>query len=264
MPIQNFTIKYKKNSGRALSASEVKSLYFFGIPLVDPTTGKEIPDEDFEFYIDAAQQELQNYLQILFTRQLYTETHDFWYDDWTKWGYIKTKYPVVDPVSIKGFLNTVLQVDYPSEWLSAKRVSDNIHYWRKLNLVPVQGASSGLSGNSIYTGISPHIGYFGNKNIPNYWEVSYVTGWDSVPKDILNVMGKMVAINIFHQLGDLIVGAGIAGKSIGIDGLSQSVQTTSSAENSGYSGRILGYLKDLDRSLPILKNSYKGITFAVA
>jgi energy-converting hydrogenase Eha subunit A len=64
----------------------------------------------------------------------------------------------------------------------------------------------------------------------------------------------------------LIIGAGIAATSISLDGLSQSIQTTQSAENSGYSAVIKDYSEKLFGKtkddpfaiLKILKDYYKG------
>ena len=67
----------------------------------------------------------------------------------------------------------------------------------------------------------------------------------------------------FNIGGDLILGAGIASMSLGIDGLSQSVATTSSAENSGFSSRIIMYNKEIKSTLEKLKGIYKGINFTV-
>jgi len=77
------------------------------------------------------------------------------------------------------------------------------------------------------------------------------------------VIGKLAAINIFHQLGDIILGAGIASQSLGIDGLSQSISTTSSATNAGYGARITGYLADLKQARVDLKNKYDGNALTV-
>lgn len=264
MSIQTLNIKYSKNSGRVFSADEIRSLYFFGIPLTNPETGDQMQDDVIEFYIETVQQEMEDFLNLKFVKQIYTENRNFKRTDWIEWGHLNTTFPVVKPLSLQGFLNTTLQVDYPGEWLSSKQSSDNRLYYRKINLVPIHGSANSLSSNVVYAGVAPHVGYFGQSNLPNYWEIKYVTGWDTIPKNIMDVIGKMVAINIFHQLGDIIVGAGIASKSIGIDGLSQSISTTASATNAGYGARILGYLKDLERTLPMLRNTYNKIQFTVA
>ena len=100
--------------------------------------------------------------------------------------------------------------------------------------------------------------------MPNYWKMKYVSGFDLVPPDLIEAIGKMAAICIFHPLGDLILGAGIASASLSLDGLSQSVSTTSSATNAGYGSRILGYTNDLKQAIPRLKATYKGIMIARA
>jgi hypothetical protein len=254
------TLRYKKNTDLVLSPDELKNIYFLGIPVTD-SNGNPMADRDIELIIEMAQTEVENHLSIKFTRQVYEENRDWNFDQWKKWGYIRTTFMVRDPISLQGFLNTAQQIDYPKQWLSAKKASDNIKFHRNIGLVPIHGSANSLSNNVIYTGIAPYIGYFGNKEIPNYWLVKYLTGWDKVPADLLDIVGKLASINIFHQLGDLIVGAGIASKSIGVDGLSQSISTTSSATNAGYGARIIGYVNDLKEKLPQARQVYRGISF---
>jgi hypothetical protein len=64
--------------------------------------------------------------------------------------------------------------------------------------------------------------------------------------------------------GDLIAGAGIATKSLSMDGLSQSISTTASATNAGYGARILQYNKHIEESMKTLKAYYTGISMVVA
>ena len=101
----SLTISYAKNTGLVLNASELKQLYFTGIKLEDQYQNP-ISNETIEFYIEAAQKELEDYLSIKLTRQAYQENRDYMFDDWIQWGYIPTTYPVVSPISLKGFLNT--------------------------------------------------------------------------------------------------------------------------------------------------------------
>ena len=168
------------------------------------------------------------------------------------WGYMRTSYPVSAAFELKGFVNTVQQMDIPSAWLSTKSSNDESKF-RQIHVVPV--SSIGVQYTTIYNGVVP-LGFYSNQNIPNYWRSVYCTGFTKVPADLLNVIGKLGAINVFHVLGDLILGTpGLSSKSISIDGLSQSYQTQGS-----YKQRIDAYLKDLELSLPRLYNYYKGIT----
>jgi len=264
MPSAELSIRYSKNSSLIMSPEDLKGRYLFGIPLED-SDGNKIPDENINFYIEAAQKEVENYLSIKFNKQAYKESGDFQYNNWVEWGFIPTMYPVHEPVSLQGFLNSSLQIDFPAGWLSHKTQSaDKDLYHRQMSLVPLTGTVNSLSNSVVYTGISPHIGYFGGSHIPNYWEITYITGFDTPPADLINIVGKLASINLFHILGDLIVGAGIASKSISADGLSQTINTTSSATNSGYGARVLAYTKEIEKALALAKARYTGITFATA
>lgn len=252
------TISYAKNTGLVLSASELKQLYFTGIKLEDQF-GNPISNETIEFYIEAAQKELADYLSIKLTRQAYQENRDYMYDDWIQWGYIPTTYPVVSPISLKGFLNTTLQIDYPAQWLSAKSQSpDEDLFARNISIVPVQGTASIASGSSIYVGLVPLSQRWGSRTVPSYWAIKYCTGFFRIPTDIMNAIGRMAAISVLALLNELISGQpGVSNKSIGIDGLSQSSSVT------GFSARIKMYQVELARQTPLLKARYVGFHFGV-
>lgn len=57
--------------------------------------------------------------------------------------------------------------------------------------------------------------------------------------------------------GDLIAGAGIAQQHIGIDGLSQTISTTSSATNAGYGARLRAYERELKTIMGQLRSKYR-------
>jgi len=262
MPSLTLSIVYGKNTGLVFNSTELKNLYFTGIDLKDQF-GNPIPEETINFFIEAAQKEVQDLLTIKLNRTCYTETRDFVNDDYMSWGYVPTTYPVVEPVSLQGFMNTTLQINYPAQWLTAKRqVPDEDLYHRSMNLVPINGPSASY-GAGTFVGILPLLGYFGNKQIPNYWAVKYLTGFNKVPTDILNYIGRLTATSILTNLQDIYLGVGVASKSIGIDGLSQSLSTTASAMYGLFSARFNQYKNDMERQLPLLKARYCGIAFGV-
>lgn len=75
-----------------------------------------------------------------------------------------------------------------------------------------------------------------------------------IPSTMTQAIGYTAALLPLHTAGDLIAGAGIASKSVSMDGLSTSINTTSSATNSGYGARVIAYKKELDA---LLKNLSK-------
>ena len=235
--------------------------YFFGVNIKDDL-GRDFSDSQYEAYVRAATSEIEKTLDIKLEKQKIQETFQFNHDDWIKWGYVKTTYPVICALGLDGFLNTTKQVAYPKQWLSVRKTSDGVTYHRRISVVPA-GNATGANYQVIFSGIVPQLGYLNMSMIPDYWTVKYVTGFDVIPYDIIDVVGKLASIGPFNIAGDLILGAGIASFSLGLDGLSQSLSTTSSATNAGFGARIITYKEELKNSIPRLKDFYKGLGFAV-
>jgi len=84
------------------------------------------------------------------------------------------------------------------------------------------------------------------------------------PRDVLGLMGMYASRYLLNIAGDLIAGAGIANKSISFNGVSQSIGTTSSPENSGFSARIKQYESQIKQILPMLRRKYQGAMIGVA
>lgn len=255
MAKQVFTLNSKKND-LPISPSELISRYFFGIPVVD-NNNNVMTNDSLELYISSAVQSLEGFLNLKLTKQIVSETLHYNLNDFKNWGFLPTSFPVIKPHSLIGFVGKTQQVKYPIQWLSTKRTSDPLGHHRAVYLVPTAGAPD--EEGVVYSGITPHMGWFGQKTIPNYWTLTYCTSFNQQPQDLIDAVGKLAAINVFHQLGDIILGAGIASQSIGIDGVSQSISTTSSATNAGYGARITGYINDLKQARIDLKNKYDGM-----
>lgn len=90
-----------------------------------------------------------------------------------------------------------------------------------------------------------------------------VTSKWPVPADIIDCIAMTAAMLPLDIAGDLIIGAGIASKSISIDGLSTSVGTTSSAENSGYSARIKSFQKRYKETIKAIKRRWRTPRMAI-
>jgi len=249
-------VKYDIQSDLVISVDELKSIYLFGLPL-NNTNGVSISDDTIAFNIASAQEQMENFLCVKFKKQIYQEKLSFDAADFYNWSYLKATYMIVKPLLLEGYLNTTKQVSYPTDWLSVKQSSDGILFHRNLYIVPA-GNSSALTQAQLFTGIIPNLTYLGLARIPNYWDLTYSTGWNKVPKNIIDAVGKLAALSIYRISGDLIVAPGIGSFSMSIDGLSQSKSIKS------FDQRIQTMLQDLtQRILPELKNYYVGLTFTV-
>ena len=105
--------------------------------------------------------------------------------------------------------------------------------------------------------------YIYNRNIPDFFRISYTAGLDPVPANIKDLVGKIASFGPLNIAGDLLGGAGIASQSISIDGLSQTFNTTSSATNAGYGARLLNYQREIKDVVPELRRYYKGLRLMV-
>lgn len=259
MPTINYKSRYKINGELVMSPEELLALYFYGIS-IRSKDGSYIPNETIMQQIKSAQQEVEKFLEVRLTVKMITESLSYYMDDyWDRFPIMRTALPVRKPLALTGRLNNIEQIIYPQEWLNSKRDSES-KFFKQISIVPT-GSSATRSGIDILlTGITAYLGLTRYPSIPFYFDTQYVTGftYKDVPYDLLDLTGKLAAIKLFHIAGDLILGAGIASISLGIDGLSQSVSATSSATNAGYGARITGYLKDIDMTFKRLKSFYKG------
>lgn len=260
------TIKYKKNTGAILSVSEIWSTYLYGVS-IQGSQGSTFSDESVKFYIEAAQKEIENYFNLLFVKQLIVLENSSYFrtDYWQHFPIIFTKYPVREPLSLTGMLAKMEQIVYPEGWLFCHKDSTGIGK-RRISVVPTGASTTKANAEVILTGITSQIGFQRFENIPDYWDFQYITGFDldKLPMDLINLVGKLAAINLFNIAGDLVFSVpGMASMSLGIDGLSQSMSSTASATSSAYSARIIEYQKEIKESVSRLKLVYDEIKFQV-
>jgi hypothetical protein len=243
-----------------ISAADLCGRYLFGVDLTNDN-GEGYLTKNIEFNIRKAQLWLQKEIPglLLFPTQIKSETHDYYLNDYVAYNFIKLfRYPVqsVERVAIQFPLATQTLTFDPS-WY---RVDSN---GAQCQLVPTQGTFSsivlGQGGNFL------PLFYSGLQQVPALWQIDYTAGFakGQIPEDILDIIGLKASIMPMNIAGDLIAGAGVASKNISLDGLSQGIVTTASAENTGYTANIKQREKEITSMLKGLKEFYTGIQFAV-
>lgn len=261
------TNQWGKKTENLLTVEELKKSYLFGVHVRDSDSGEELPDEAYERFLNDAISYLEHFLDMSITPvKGFVEYQDYRRNDYQEWGYMQLQnYPVHCVTSLKLVYfrdedNTPIAVQtIPNSWLRLNN-HDGI-----IRLVPNNRVASSLQishGGSFFPELLQA------SNLPHAWEITYDYGFctGQVPVLINTAIGMLAAIMTFIPAGHLILGAGIAGSSISLDGLSQSIQTTQSAENSGfsatlkdYSHKLFGETKDDPFAiLKILKQYYKG------
>jgi hypothetical protein len=242
-----------------LSVDQLKTRYLFGLDLTNDAN-EEYPDDIFENGIISAVDWLEHKLDIpILLKVVEDERHDYSREDYAKYMWLNLDhYPVIDVEEVRMVLPGEQEVaNFDSDWFQIQRDSG------QLQIVPGQGATT-----SILLGAAgpwlPYI-YSGARFIPNVFRVKYTAGFASgnVPRAIVDLIGKIASFAPLNIAGDLLGGAGIASQSLGLDGLSQSFSTTSSATNAGYGARLVQYGKEIKDMVPTLQRYYKGLRLAV-
>jgi hypothetical protein len=115
-----------------------------------------------------------------------------------------------------------------------------------------------------------------SRNIPNYWNIEYVTGWHNPPEELLNAVGMLTAINVLQIISDALmagtarmvqdsngrtvlqtngamfggIGLGMSSKSISLDGLSQSVSSFANGQTGIWGARLKQYQDQMNSVQP--------------
>lgn len=235
-----------------IGVEELITNYMFGLDLTDDS-GTQFPDALFQHYIEAATQYVQDKLDIVLpaTRFL-DERHDFYKEDYNKYVFMQTiNVPVLSLERVRMVLPTNQQIiDYNLDWCHVDKDAGHIE------IVP--GSGQITLGQ---TGAFLPLVFGGQKYLPQAFRVDYTAGFERIPADIKDVIGMIASAGPLNIAGDLIGGPGIASQSISLDGVSQSINTTSSPSFGGYGARILQYAKILKEAWPVLKGRYHPLRF---
>lgn len=256
-----------KKSEPLVTVAQLQATYLFGVKVRDRETGEELSEEAYQNAIDTAMSMLEHYLDLSIAPiKNFQEFKDYNINDYSEWGYMQLdNYPVecINSIKLVYFRDenaepTVAQ-EIPLSWIRLNN-HDGI-----VRLVPGNRLPSNLQ-IGVNGGFFPEI--LRSSHIPHAWVIDYNYGFCSgmVPVLLNQAISMIAAQIVLITAGHLILGAGIAGTNISLDGLSQSIQTTQSAENSGFSSvikdygdKLYGTTKDDPFAiLRILYNYYKG------
>jgi hypothetical protein len=236
-----------------LTVEELKQIYLFGLDLTDDA-GNQLPDATYQFYILSAIEWLEHNLDIkVLPTTVIAESHDYYRGDYAAFNIAQLdNYPVIslDEWRVQ-YPSGQTVIVYPAEWIRLDQTHGIVR------VVPTAGTLSEIvigQGGSFLPAV-----FNGMSHLPDLFQFDYTCGFENLPTNLKNMIGMVASFGPLNIFGDLIVGAGIASTSLSIDGLSQSINSTSSATNSGYGARIGQYEKRIKEDLPNLRKFYKGI-----
>jgi hypothetical protein len=236
--------------------------HFFGIYKTDTVTGEiylenpadptqRMPEHVIQRAIDESVSRLELQLNVSIRhREEIVERHDYDADTYQDYFTLRTRtYPVLSVDSLKVTYgengNNIWEV--PSDLIQTHGIGSK---FGMIQVLPMWGTTNYY--DPAYAVLFPAI--YGSRHSPSMIELTYDAGMDGITKDgsdvhlddiLVRAIGLLAAIHPFNILGDIVIGAGIASVSTSIDGISQSITTTSSAENSAFSSRIIMHRNEL-------------------
>ena len=262
-----------RRTGSLINTNDMRKIYLNGLDL-RYDDGSELEDEVIQRFIDEAYSAVETYLDIYIAATLFSgpafdregnplngncEVLDYEQSQYTQFGSLDLSYtPVIRVFEVRlvyPTFNTI--ITFPPSWFRIQKLSG------RLNMFPMKGTYHQVltSIGSLY----PRLLSFMDR-VPQAWEVDYVAGFEDgyIPKNVNRAVGLTAGIGIMNMLGNRVIGAGIASESISIDGISRTIDTTSSAENHAYSAPVKEYWKELYGKekvpglLPLLRQKYQG------
>lgn len=234
-----------------LDANWLRRTYLFGVNLTNDQ-GLPFPDQVYSGQIASACELLQGMLGVqILPENIVADPVDVSLTSAPRYQ-VKTRYRPVREVTKWVFRYGSQRVEVPADKIVVRyQMGGEIECYLR-SVVP------GLWDGFYWF---PGVGAFRHGAIQAMIELDYRVGFDRVPAAMADWIGLKAATLALDTAGDLIAGAGIASKSIGQDGLSQSVSTTSSATNAGYGARIKSYTDRLPALEMQLRAMYRGARF---
>ena len=101
------------------------------------------------------------------------------------------------------------------------------------------------------------------QDLPSSYQVDYVSGYehaDRVPRDLREIVQKLMIVNVMSAFGDGVV-SGMSNYSISLGPLSESIGTTMSATSAYFGARIAQMSGEIKDWLKTRGKAYTGIGF---
>lgn len=241
-----------------ITIDQVK-LQLFGIKVVDPETGKSLPDRYYQMAINSAVAWVEKRFDVKILPRFVTEEKDFYQNEASDYLYQSLiQRPVLQVEDFKinmygsGFIN------FPSKWWKVNTLTASLQVTPGfgLNAGYLYGGNFGGQGLSDLARLGYALNYSslslgGNESYaPQYFHINYVAGmlpparagveqdWE-MPEDLKFVILKKAAQDVLQIFGWLVMNPGVAAQSITMDGITQSKTSTASAMYGGASADIL-------------------------
>jgi len=271
--VENYTL-----ADYGLSIDAVKE-QMFGMSVVDPSTGKALPNRYYNQAINSAVAYVEKRFDIKILPRFVSEEKDFNMNQVNTFMYTRlVQRPILQVERFVTNSNGVgTFIDFPSQWWKVETIGGTIQVLPGYGMYNVnQLGGNGISGlaslgaasigqnsmggfNPAQTGMlgSPMQG--NGTYSPQMFHINYIAGmlppardgveeaWE-MPSDLLWILLKTAVKDVLQIWSRLILSPGISSSSLTIDGITESKVSTASAMYGGATADIL----QLDRDIELL------------
>lgn len=240
-----------------LSPEAIKT-YMYGMTVADPATGKEMGDEFYNHILEAAIAQTEQKFDIAIIPRLREEHHDYRSQEFNSYMHTHVyKRPILQVEDLKLELSGRPMRSFPSRWWKVYPLFGHIEIMPS----PIMSAANG--GGLHFAAPVPGLRQ-AHTFAPQMIHVDYVAGmlprknagyaeeWE-MPANLEKYILKMATKEIFQVWGRLIFPPGMAGTTLSMDGVSETINTTQSAMYS----TVSAYLTEIDDELAILEEGLK-------
>lgn len=247
--------KYKKITLESLGINKQliqNELLGMDNDLVDPVTGKPYSDDFYNLMIERAVAQAEKTFDVAILPRLQVDRLDYHRNDFNAFAYLSATYrPILNVKDLLLYYNNQEIMHIPDEWVKVTNRTGQIQVSPS---VLMQGLNTTINPtiypivNSPY-GMTPSP-YQETEFAPQMLGVTYVAGMMPrsdrrgenrdymIQPDMLSYIAKLAAIEILEKWSRNIIGAGIASYNVSVDGISTSLDTTASAENSAATAEV--------------------------
>lgn len=257
--IENITL-----ADYGLTADTVKA-YLFGVEVVDPNTGKPMGDEFYVHSLETAITQAEQKLDIAIFPRIEQEHHDYRSNEFNSHMYTHVyRRPIIQVENLNLELNGRPFRSFPSSWLKV------YHLFGHLQISPAPFANNGggvYNQDALFPAygfpVLPRGSQYSLTTAPQMIHVEYIAGllprenaytnkpWE-MPSTLEKYIVKLALKEIMQVWGRLLIQPGLAGSTLTMDGVTETVNTTQSAKYSAMSAeidQIDGDIIDLEDSL---------------
>lgn len=212
------------------SVEALKNTVLVGIP--QSFKGTPFPPFLYTMALDEAKAWLRTRFHIEIPVAEYTDRLDFRQGDLGRWFLMPMGHrPFVRVKKLAFQFGPSEVINVPTDWIIVTNKPSGV-----LQIVPTAAAAVPFQGTELA------LRYFNSlyATVPGWYALTYDAGVeaDQLPDDLLMIGYKRAAMLVLQHAGTLVAGAGVASKSIGMDGLSSNINTTKTGSGGAFQSHI--------------------------